>query len=53
MDVYGVGVCVTVGTQGDWKKALDPMELKLQAFVSHLMWVLGTEGSASEPSLQP
>ena len=46
-----VSVCeyahVDAGTQGGKKKASDPLELKLQAVVSHLMWVLGTAPGSS------
>ena len=45
---FGFGVCICVGCihsnarMCSWRpKALDPMELGLQAVVSHLMWMLG------------
>lgn len=36
-------VHMSAGTQGCQKRASDPMELKLEVFVSYLTWVLGME----------
>lgn len=40
--MYGF-VRMSMGTHGGWKRVSEPLELELQAFVSHLIWVLGTK----------
>lgn len=44
--MYAVCVCVlhvSAHTHRDQKRALDPLELELQAVVNYRIWVLGTE----------
>lgn len=46
-----VFVHATTGASGGQKRVLDPLELKLQGVVSHLMWVLGTKLKFSASSV--
>ena len=47
-DIWCVCVCVCLlSTHGSQKRALDSMEMKLQATVSHSTWMLAIEHGAS------